>query len=187
MHLENQTILRWKWSTEIILPPLRTNVKIEPYVWKLEAISSGLIAGHHAEEVSDYLLRGRCRLSWGPLSVSSLGLTKEVTSAAPVVFSYRHFITSLALLWVLFNSFIYFLPWFPNCTQYSRWSCIRSKTSKAMRDKSQDMVGYCDYQGTLLTHIQLAVNQNPQIFFHRAALQSFVPQSVYMSRVASDA
>jgi len=37
---------------------------------------------------------------------------------------------------------------------------------------------------TPLAHIQLAVIQNPQIPFHGAALQPFVPQSVHRYRVA---
>lgn len=39
----------------------------------------------------------------------------------------------------------------------------------------QDMVGSFGFQGTLLTHIQLAVDQNPQIPFYRDALQPLVP------------
>ena len=39
-------------------------------------------------------------------------------------------------------------------------------------------------QGTLLTHIQLAVNQNSQIPFCGIALQFLIPQSVHTTRAA---
>ena len=39
--------------------------------------------------------------------------------------------------------------------------------------------------GTLLTHLQLVVNQDPQIHSSRATLQFFIPQSVCIARVTS--
>lgn len=38
--------------------------------------------------------------------------------------------------------------------------------------------------GTLLAHVQLAIDQNPQILLRRAALQHLVPQSICTARVA---
>ena len=47
----------------------------------------------------------------------------------------------------------------------------------AVPDAPQDMVGPPGCQGTLLTHIQLAVDQNPQIPFLSAAFQPLTRQS----------
>ncbi|XP_050565909.1 uncharacterized protein LOC126913259 [Cygnus atratus] len=57
-------------------------------------------------------------------------------------------------------------------------------TNNAVLDASQDTVGPPGCQGTLLAHIQLAVNHNPQIPLCRAALQRLVAQSVCIARVA---
>ena len=53
----------------------------------------------------------------------------------------------------------------------------------AMPDAQLDTIGLSDYQGLLLTHIQLITNQIPQIPFHRALLRPRVPQSVHISVV----
>lgn len=52
------------------------------------------------------------------------------------------------------------------------------------KDMLEDTVGPFGCQGTLLTHIQPAVNQNPQIPFHGTSLHPLIPQSVHLSRVA---
>lgn len=52
-------------------------------------------------------------------------------------------------------------------------------------DASQDTVGLAVFLGTLFTHIQLAVKQDPQISFSRAALQCLIPQSECIARVTS--
>ncbi|KAK4810542.1 hypothetical protein QYF61_004505, partial [Mycteria americana] len=43
-----------------------------------------------------------------------------------------------------------------------------------------DTVGPFGCQGTLLTHIELTINQTPQILFCRAILQPLVPPSLYV-------
>ena len=53
-----------------------------------------------------------------------------------------------------------------------------------MLDAPQDMVGRPSCQGTLLAHIQLAVNHKPQIPLCGAALKRLVAQSVRIARVA---
>jgi len=57
-------------------------------------------------------------------------------------------------------------------------------TSDAVLDASQDTVGPPGCQGTLLAHIQLAVNHNPQIPLCGAAFQRLITQSVRIARVA---
>ncbi|KAK4806181.1 hypothetical protein QYF61_001104 [Mycteria americana] len=55
--------------------------------------------------------------------------------------------------------------------------------SYAVLDAPQDTVGPFGCQGTRLTHIQLAINPNPQVSFRGAALQPLVPQFVCIPRI----
>ncbi|KAK4826959.1 hypothetical protein QYF61_012808 [Mycteria americana] len=50
-------------------------------------------------------------------------------------------------------------------------------------DTSQDAVGLLGHLGTLLAHIQLAVDQHPQVLFHRAAFQPLFPKPVALRGV----
>ena len=52
-----------------------------------------------------------------------------------------------------------------------------------MPDAQQDTIGLSDYQAILLTHIQLVMNQNPQIPFHRALLQLLFSQTIHMPSI----
>ena len=56
--------------------------------------------------------------------------------------------------------------------------------SYAVLDASQDTAGPSGCQGTLLTHIQLAINTNPQMSFQEAVVQPLIPQSVHITRIA---
>ncbi|KAK4831110.1 LOW QUALITY PROTEIN: hypothetical protein QYF61_015413 [Mycteria americana] len=51
-------------------------------------------------------------------------------------------------------------------------------------DTSQDAIGLLGHLGTLLAHIQAAVNQHPQVLFHRAAFQPLFPKPVALHGVA---
>ncbi|KAK4821920.1 hypothetical protein QYF61_004923 [Mycteria americana] len=48
----------------------------------------------------------------------------------------------------------------------------------AISDTSQDAVGFLGHLGTLLAHIQLAVDQHPQVLFCQAAFQPLFPKPV---------
>ncbi|GAB0208711.1 hypothetical protein GRJ2_003336800 [Grus japonensis] len=50
-------------------------------------------------------------------------------------------------------------------------------------DTSQDAVGLLGHLGTLPAHIQLAVDQHPQVLFLRAAFQPLCPKSVVLHGV----
>jgi len=45
-------------------------------------------------------------------------------------------------------------------------------------------VGFLGCKGALLAHVQLAIQQYPQVFFGRDALNPFIPQLVSVVRVA---
>ncbi|KAK4823213.1 hypothetical protein QYF61_027360, partial [Mycteria americana] len=50
-------------------------------------------------------------------------------------------------------------------------------------DTSQDAVGFLGYLGTLPAHVQLAVNQHPQVLLHWAAFQPLLPKPVALHGV----
>jgi len=50
-------------------------------------------------------------------------------------------------------------------------------------DTSQDAVGLLGHLGTLLAHLQAAVDQNPQALFHQAAFQPLLPKPVALHGV----
>ncbi|KAK4814190.1 hypothetical protein QYF61_012427 [Mycteria americana] len=51
-------------------------------------------------------------------------------------------------------------------------------------DTSQDAIGFLGHLGTLLAHIQAAVNKHPQVLFRRAAFQPLFPKPVALHGVA---
>ncbi|KAK4823681.1 hypothetical protein QYF61_005652 [Mycteria americana] len=61
---------------------------------------------------------------------------------------------------------------------------IPSPAGHAIFDTSQDAIGFLGHLGTLLAHIQLAVNQHPQVLFCRAAFQPLFPKPVALHGVA---
>ncbi|KAK4821136.1 LOW QUALITY PROTEIN: hypothetical protein QYF61_013522 [Mycteria americana] len=50
-------------------------------------------------------------------------------------------------------------------------------------DTSQDAVRFLGHLGTLLAYVQVAVNQHPQVLFHRAAFQTLFPKPVALHGV----
>ncbi|KAK4831982.1 hypothetical protein QYF61_020365 [Mycteria americana] len=59
-----------------------------------------------------------------------------------------------------------------------------SPAGHAISDTSQDAVGLLGHLGTLLAHIQAAVNQHPQVLFHQAAFQPLFPKPAALHGVA---
>ncbi|KAK4815335.1 hypothetical protein QYF61_000167 [Mycteria americana] len=59
-----------------------------------------------------------------------------------------------------------------------------SPAGHTISDTSQDAIGFLGHLGTLLAHIQAAVNQHPQVLFHRAAFQPLFPKPVALHGVA---
>ncbi|KAK4831915.1 hypothetical protein QYF61_020292 [Mycteria americana] len=54
----------------------------------------------------------------------------------------------------------------------------------AIFDTSQDAIGFLGHLGTLLAHIQVAVNKHPQVLFCQAAFQPLFPKPVALHGVA---
>ncbi|KAK4817189.1 LOW QUALITY PROTEIN: hypothetical protein QYF61_003582, partial [Mycteria americana] len=59
-----------------------------------------------------------------------------------------------------------------------------SPAGHAIPDTSQDAIGFLDHLGTLLAHIQAAVNQHPQVLLCWAAFQPLFPKPVALHGVA---
>ncbi|KAK4811173.1 hypothetical protein QYF61_019804 [Mycteria americana] len=59
-----------------------------------------------------------------------------------------------------------------------------SPAGHTIPDTSQDAIGFLGHLGTLLAHIQLAVNQHPQVLFCLAAFQPLFPKPVELHGVA---
>ncbi|KAK4822230.1 LOW QUALITY PROTEIN: hypothetical protein QYF61_011871 [Mycteria americana] len=59
-----------------------------------------------------------------------------------------------------------------------------SPAGHAISDTSQDAIGFLGHLGTLLAHIQAAVNQHPQVLFCQAAFQPLFPKPVALHGVA---
>lgn len=92
---------------------------------------------------------------------------------------------SVTLLRMLSNSFMLFLHCgTQNCTQCSKWGHTSAEQNRAGPDAPQGTVGPFGCQGTLLTPVQIAINQNTQIPFQGAALQSLLHKFVRIARVA---
>ncbi|KAK4833084.1 hypothetical protein QYF61_027750 [Mycteria americana] len=58
-----------------------------------------------------------------------------------------------------------------------------SPAGHTIPDTSQDAIGLPGHLGTLLAHIQPAVNQHPQVLFHQAAFQPLFPKPVALHGV----
>ncbi|CAM9287055.1 unnamed protein product, partial [Bubo scandiacus] len=58
-----------------------------------------------------------------------------------------------------------------------------SPAAHTISDTSQDAVGLLGHLGTLLAHIQLAVNQHPQVLYCQAAFQPLFPKPVALHGV----
>ncbi|KAK4808361.1 hypothetical protein QYF61_026964 [Mycteria americana] len=59
-----------------------------------------------------------------------------------------------------------------------------SPAGHAISHTSQDAIGFLGHLGTLLAHIQAAVNQHPQVLFCQAAFQPLFPKPVALHGVA---
>ncbi|GAB0203357.1 hypothetical protein GRJ2_002801300 [Grus japonensis] len=58
-----------------------------------------------------------------------------------------------------------------------------SPAGYTISDTSQDAVGLLSHLGTLLAHIQLAIDQHPQVLFYQAAFQPLLPKPVVLHGV----
>ena len=86
---------------------------------------------------------------------------------------------------MLSNSFMLFLHCgTQNCTQCLKRGHTSAEQNSTGPDAPHGTVGPFGCQGTLMTPVQIAINQNTQIPFQGAALQSLLHKFVHTARVA---
>ncbi|KAK4827180.1 hypothetical protein QYF61_015142 [Mycteria americana] len=72
----------------------------------------------------------------------------------------------------------------PHQCQVQGYNHFPSPAGHAIFDTSQDAIGFLGHLSTLLAHIQLAVNQHPQVLLCLAAFQPLFPKPVALHGVA---
>jgi len=71
----------------------------------------------------------------------------------------------------------------PHQCQVQGYNPLPTPAGHTIPDTSQDAVGLLGHLGTLLAHVQLAVDQHPKILFRRAAFQPLLPKLVVLHAV----
>ena len=98
----------------------------------------------------------------------------------------------MALLWIHSNNSISFLYWEPGHNTLDGASERQSRGKQSPLpdghpsvDAAQDTVGLPGCNNTLLTYVQLFIDQAPQVLLYRAALNEVFSQFVYISGTVS--
>ncbi|KAK4823866.1 hypothetical protein QYF61_007622 [Mycteria americana] len=71
----------------------------------------------------------------------------------------------------------------PHQCQVQGGNHFPSPAGHIISDTSQDAIGFLGHLGTLLAHIQPAVDQHPQVLFHQAPFQPLFPKPVALHGV----
>ncbi|KAK4828007.1 LOW QUALITY PROTEIN: hypothetical protein QYF61_022784 [Mycteria americana] len=155
------------------------NIQSKPPLVQLEAISSCPITYYLGKE-TPASLQPPFRLN----NLSSLSRSSEDTCSRP-------FTSFIALLWPCSSTSMSFLGpklntvckvW-PHQCQVQGHDHFPRPAGHSIADTSQDAVGFLGHLGTLLAHIQPAVDQQPQVLFHQAAFQPLFPKPVALHGV----
>ncbi|KAK4824801.1 hypothetical protein QYF61_019469 [Mycteria americana] len=186
------------FSEEIFL-----NIQSKPPLEQLEAISSHPITCYLAKETDPHLSTTSFqRAIRSPLSLlfSRLNNPSSLSCSSQDLCS-RPFTSFVALLWTLSleNCLIVSgqcLSQYLSCSEGPKLNTVfevrphqcrvqgdnlfPSPAGHTIFDTSQDAIGLLGHLGTLLAPIQLAVDQHPQVFFHRTAFQPLFPKPVVL-------
>ncbi|KAK4815962.1 hypothetical protein QYF61_010456 [Mycteria americana] len=139
------------------------NIQSKPPLAQLEAISSCPITCYLGEETDP-------RLS-----------TTSFQLRCPSLDTLQHLNVSLVVGGPKLNTV--FEVW-PHQCRVQGHDRFPSPAGHAIFDTSQDAIGFLGHLGTLLAHIQAAVNQHPQLLFCLAAFQPLFPKPVALHGVA---
>ncbi|KAK4823633.1 LOW QUALITY PROTEIN: hypothetical protein QYF61_004366 [Mycteria americana] len=167
------------------------NIQSKPPLAQLEAISSCPIACYFGKEIDTHLTTTSFqRAIRSPLSLLFSRLNNPSSfSCSSSDFCSRPFTSFVALLWTRSSTSIegpklntVFEVWPHQCrVQGDNHSpCPAGHT---ISDASQDAIGLLGHLGTLLAHIQLAIDQHPQVLFHWATFQPLFPKPVALHGV----
>ncbi|KAK4832282.1 hypothetical protein QYF61_021681 [Mycteria americana] len=139
------------------------NIQSKPPLVQLEAISSRPITCYLGEETDPHL------------STTSFQLR------CPSLHTLQHLNVSLEVRGPKLNTG--FEVWPHQCRVQGN-DHFPTPAGHAIFDTSQDAIGFLGCLGTLLAHIQVAVNQHPQVLLCQAAFQPLFPKPVALRRVA---
>ncbi|KAK4832175.1 LOW QUALITY PROTEIN: hypothetical protein QYF61_020955 [Mycteria americana] len=165
------------------------NIQAKPPLVQLEAISSYPITCYLGEETDPHLSRA----IRSPLSLLFSRLNNPSSlSRSSEDFCSRPFTSFVALLWTRSSTSMSLLgPKLNTVFEVQPHQCrvqgdvhFPSPAGHTIPDTSQDAIGLLGHLGTLLAHIQLVVNQHPQVLLCWAAFQPLSPKPVALHGVA---
>ncbi|KAK4818808.1 hypothetical protein QYF61_019737 [Mycteria americana] len=150
------------------------NIQSKPPLAQLEAISSRPITCYLEGETDPHL------------STTSFQAVVECNKTlhqlrCPSLHTLQHLNVSLVVGGPKLNTV--FEVW-PHQCRVQGHDHFPSPAGHAIVDTSQDAIGFLGRLGTLLAHIQAAVNQHPQVLFCQAAFQPLFPKPVALHGVA---
>ncbi|KAK4827707.1 LOW QUALITY PROTEIN: hypothetical protein QYF61_020985 [Mycteria americana] len=154
------------------------NIQPKPPLVQLEAISSHPITCYLGEETDPHLSKPHFRLN----SPSSLSCSSQDLFSRP-------FTSFVALLWTRSSTSMR-RPKLNTVFEVQPYQCrvrghnhFPTPAGHTIPDTSQDAINLLGHLGTLLAHIQAAVDQHPQVLFCQAAFQPLFPKPVALHGV----
>ncbi|KAK4832035.1 hypothetical protein QYF61_020550 [Mycteria americana] len=157
------------------------NIQSKPPLAQLEAISSCPITCYLGEETDPHLTTTSFqRAIRSPLSLLFSRLNNPSSlSRSSQDFCSRPFTSFVALLWTRSSTSMSLFAEYRGTITY-----FPSPAGHAIFNTSQDAIGFLGHLGTLLAHIQAAVNQHPQVLLCQAAFQPLFSKPVALHGVA---
>ncbi|KAK4824481.1 hypothetical protein QYF61_015879 [Mycteria americana] len=159
------------------------NIQSKPPLVQLEAISSCPITCYLGEETDPHLSTTSCQAKQPqfpqPLLVR-LVLQTLHQLRCPSLDTLQPLNVSLVVGGPKLNTVVEVQP--RQCRAQGE-DCFPSPAGHTIFDTSQDAVGFLGHLGTLLAHIQAAVNQHPQVLLCWAAFQPLFPKPVALHGV----
>ncbi|KAK4819038.1 hypothetical protein QYF61_024403 [Mycteria americana] len=160
------------------------NTQSKPPLAQLEAISSCPITCHLGEETDPHLSTTSFQAKQSqfpqPLLIRLLLQTLHQLRC-PSLDTLQHLNVSLVVGGPKLNTVFEVRP---HQCRVQGHDHFPSPAGHTISDTSQDAIGFLGRLGTLLAHIQAAVNQHPQVLFHQAAFQPLFLKPVALHGVA---
>ncbi|KAK4825833.1 hypothetical protein QYF61_002956 [Mycteria americana] len=164
------------------------NIQSKPPLAQLEAISSRPITCYHLGEETDPHLSTTSFQAKQPqfpqLLLRRLLLQTLHQLCCPSLHMLQHLNVSLVVRGPKLNTVFEVQP---HQCRVQGHDHFPSPAGHAIFDTSQDAIGLLGHLGTLLAHIQAAVNQHPQVLFCLAACQPLFPKPVALHGVVHPA
>ncbi|KAK4823964.1 hypothetical protein QYF61_008350 [Mycteria americana] len=160
------------------------NIQSKPPLAQLEAISSCPITCYLGEETDPHLSTTSFQAKQSqlpqPLLIRLLLQTLHQLHC-PSLDTLQHLNVSLVVRGPKLNTVFQVRP---HQCRVQGHDHFPSPAGHAIFDTSQDAIGFLGHPGTLLAHIQAAVNQHPQVLLCQAAFQPLFPKPVVLHGVA---